>query len=140
MGVEKKNCAEKNFHNKSNVKLSNDMWSGDWVRFKVADCKSVEVNLITGSNPVYSYAKVIVELNQKSKHGAVGSASVLGTEGHVFESRCFDSIFFKCANFKNAFDCFERAKKVFFFFKEYERITLAAELTSRFVFTNESDK
>ena len=51
--------------------------------FKVVDCKSIGFPVV-GSNPTSFFY---------SRHSAVGSASVLGTESHVFESHCFEITF-----------------------------------------------
>ena len=58
--------------------------------FKAVDCKSIEF-LIVGSNPTFSF---FIKNEFNSKYGAVGSAPVLGTGGHVFKSHYFDIIFF----------------------------------------------
>ena len=50
-------------------------------RFKVADCKSVRVFPIVGSNPTSFKKRNITQS---------GSVSVLGTGSHVFESHYFD--------------------------------------------------
>ena len=60
-------------------------------RFKAVDCKSIEF-LIVGSNPTFSFLCLNKRIN--SKYGAVGSAPVLGTGGHVFKSHYFEITFF----------------------------------------------
>lgn len=59
--------------------------------FKAIDCKSIEKSLIVGSNPTFSFFK-------SSKYSAVGSASALGAESHVFKSHYFEVIFFFVTN------------------------------------------
>jgi hypothetical protein len=68
-------------------------------RFKAVDCKSIEF-LIVGSNPTFSLIKLTTFIKTNfntSKYGAVGSAPVLGTGGHVFKSHYFE-IFFLLVN------------------------------------------
>ena len=59
------------------IKKNGEM--AEW--FKAADCKSVEVS----HRRFKSYS-----LLKRSKYGAVGSAPVLGTGGHVFKSHYFE--------------------------------------------------
>ena len=54
----------------------------EWL--KAVDCKSIEF-LIVGSNPTFSFINF-------TKYSAVGSAPVLGTGGHGFESCYFDDL------------------------------------------------
>jgi hypothetical protein len=58
--------------------------------FKAVDCKSIEF-LIVGSNPTFSLKTyILLDKFNTSKYGAVGSAPVLGTGGHVFKSHYFE--------------------------------------------------
>ena len=61
-------------------------------RFKAVDCKSIEFS----HRRFESYFLLTKKLNQ-SKYSVVGSAPVLGTGGHVFESHYFE-IFFLLVN------------------------------------------
>lgn len=56
--------------------------------FKAVDCKSIEVS----HRRFKSYFLLILDC--KSEYGAVGSAPVLGTGGHVFKSRYSETIFY----------------------------------------------
>ena len=58
--------------------------------FIVADCKSVRIFPVVGSNPT-SFKQCI------SKYNAVGSVPVLGTGSHVFKSHYFEVV---CFNLK----------------------------------------
>lgn len=61
--------------------------------FKAVDCKSIEF-----SHRRFKSYFLLTNLNKKayskSKYSAVGSAPVLGTGGHVFESHYFEILFF----------------------------------------------
>ena len=58
-------------------------------RFKAVDCKSIEFS--------HRRFESYFLLKNYSKYGAVGSAPVLGTGGHVFKSHYFE-IFFLLVN------------------------------------------
>jgi hypothetical protein len=87
MVVEKRNFVVKNIQKNLSKFLLGEMAE----RFKAVDCKSIEF-LIVGSNPTFSFLFLSKKIN--SKYGAVGSAPVLGTGGHVFKSHYFEIIFF----------------------------------------------
>ena len=61
-------------------------------RFKAVDCKSIEFS----HRRFESYFLLL--FYSSSKYGAVGSAPVLGTGGHVFKSHYFEIIFFLLIN------------------------------------------
>ena len=58
--------------------------------FKAVDCKSIEFS----HRRFKSYFLLFFSFTNYSKYGAVGSAPVLGTGGHVFKSHYFEIIFF----------------------------------------------
>ena len=54
-------------------------------RFKAVDCKSIEF-----SHRRFESYFLLTQNHKESKYGAVGSAPVLGTGGHVFKSHYFE--------------------------------------------------
>ena len=86
MGAGKKNYVEKNIRKSSNKIYQ---FRGEMAeRFKAVDCKSIEF-----SHRRFESYFLLQKINY-SKYGAVGSAPVLGTGGHVFKSHYFEIIIF----------------------------------------------
>ena len=83
MGVETKRYVERSILRNSD-KIPELSFGEMAERFKAVDCKSIE----------FSHRRFESYFLLYSKYGAVGSAPVLGTGGHVFKSHYFELISF----------------------------------------------